>query len=104
MIDAAELASRLIDNGLPMNRPLTIKLYACEGGAKTHAQNSFAFQLAKALRKNIGYGTVRIQGYTKTITPKFKPQKGKYRKDTHKWAKNDSGKIVGRAKKFRKTF
>ena len=105
MIDAEELTSRLIDNGLPRNRPLTIKLYACEGGARTHAQSSFASQLAKALRQSPGYSMIRVQGYTKTITPKFKPKKGKYRKgDPHKWAKNDSGKILGRAKKFRKTF
>ena len=105
MIDAEELTSRLIDNGLPRNRPLTIKLYACEGGARTHAQSSFASQLAKALRQSPGYSMIRVQGYTKTITPKFKPKKGKYRKgDPHKWAKNDSGKILGRATKFRKTF
>jgi len=103
-IDAKELANRLENNGLPKDRPITIKLYSCEGGARLHSQQSFAQRLLSAIRKKKGYSLVRVQAYTKTITHKFKPTEGKFKGQVHKWAKDDEGKIIGRAKDFRITL
>ena len=103
-LTAPESANRLESNGLPKNRPLTMKLYSCEGGARGQAQQSFAQRLLRVLRAKDGYSLLRIQAYTKTITHKFKPKEGEFAGQVHKWAKDDDGTIVGRASDFRITL
>lgn len=88
-LSPTELADRIEGDGLQKSHK-KLKLVACKG-------YQFAKDLKKALLDN-GYTHLKVYGYTETLEVIQSPG----RIDYHKFARDDKGNPLGRAKKYRK--